>query len=90
MKSGASIKEFECGTQTSIAHKRRQPGAVAYPATVINIMISDVVGDDMDIIASGPFVAIPARMLNLAILQKYTLTGTIAHTIIEHLEKGHM
>ena len=28
----------------------------AYPATVVNLMLSDVIGDKMDVIASGPFV----------------------------------
>ncbi len=28
----------------------------AYPARVINLVLSDVIGDDLDIIASGPFV----------------------------------
>ena len=28
----------------------------AFPATTVNLMLSDVVGDEMDVIASGPFV----------------------------------
>ena len=30
----------------------------AFPATTINLMLSDVVGDKMDVIASGPFVPV--------------------------------
>ena len=89
LKSGASIKELNMVRKHVSRTKGGNLALAAYPATVINIMISDVVGDDMDIIASGPFVCDTSTYADaLAILEKYKLTGTIAHAIIEHIEKG--
>ncbi len=46
----------------------------AFPATVINLMLSDVVGDKMDVIASGPFVPDTSTFKDVwGIFKKYDL-----------------
>jgi hydroxypyruvate reductase len=61
----------------------------AYPAFVINLMLSDVVGDNPTTIASGPFVADASTFRQaLDILDKYRLTGKVPDSIIRRLNAG--
>jgi len=51
-------------------------------------MLSDVVGDKMDVIASGPFVPDQSTFKEAwAIIEKYELTD-IPQSIKAHLQKG--
>ena len=56
LKCGASIDEINCIRKHISSTKGGQMARSAFPATTINLMLSDVVGDKMDVIASGPFV----------------------------------
>jgi hydroxypyruvate reductase len=56
LKCGASIDEINAIRKHISSSKGGQMARAAYPATVVNLMLSDVVGDRMDVIASGPFV----------------------------------
>ena len=61
----------------------------AFPATTVNLMLSDVVGDKMDVIASGPFVPDQSDFKDAwKILEKYRLLKDIPASIVEHLKKG--
>jgi hydroxypyruvate reductase len=89
LKSGASIKELNVVRKHISRTKGGNLALAAYPATVINLMMSDVVGDDMDIIASGPFVPDESTYMDaLSILQRYNLVKEVAPSIIHHLKKG--
>ncbi len=60
-----------------------------YPATVISLIISDVVGDQMDRIASGPTVADPTTYQDAsAVLEKYQLMSKIPLIIRDYLQAG--
>ncbi|MBW2085184.1 MAG: DUF4147 domain-containing protein, partial [Deltaproteobacteria bacterium] len=62
---------------------------VAAPATVINLMLSDVVGDNMDTIASGPFVPDQSTFEDMAlILARYKLMKKVSSSVRTHLKKG--
>jgi glycerate 2-kinase len=56
LECGASIDEMNVIRKHISASKGGQMARAAFPATTINLMLSDVVGDRMDVIASGPFV----------------------------------
>lgn len=89
LKSGASIKELNVVRKHVSRTKGGNLALAAYPAAVINLMMSDVVGDDMDIIASGPFVMDTSTYADaFSILQKYNLLKTVAAAIIRHIERG--
>lgn len=61
----------------------------AAPARLINLILSDVVGDPLDAIASGPTVPDTTTFADaLAILRKYELTEKVPATILAHLHKG--
>ena len=71
------------------AVKGGQLARLAAPATVINLMLSDVVGDDMATIASGPFVPDPSTFDEVAfIMAKYKLMKKIPSAVRNHLKKG--
>ena len=56
LECGASIDEMNAVRKHLSSTKGGQMARAAFPATVVNLMLSDVVGDKMDVIASGPFV----------------------------------
>lgn len=62
---------------------------IAFPATLVCLILSDVVGDNLDSIASGPCVADPTTFSDCKrIVQKYGLEEKIPLPVKEHLEKG--
>jgi len=86
---GADIKEIN----TIRKHISRIKGGWlarwAYPSTVIGFILSDVVGDPLDVIGSGPTVADPSTFEEAwEILKKYDLLNEIAPSIRKHLQSG--
>ncbi len=60
----------------------------AFPATVVNLMLSDVVGDTTDVIASGPFVPDSSTFKDVQnIFKKYDLNA-VPPAIYEYIEAG--
>jgi glycerate 2-kinase len=58
-------------------------------ATVIALMLSDVVGDDMSTIASGPTVPDPTTFTDcLEIARSYGLEADLPPAVVEHFEAG--
>jgi glycerate-2-kinase len=56
LKSGATINEINTVRKHISGFKGGWLAKRAYPATVVNLILSDVVGDPLDAIASGPTV----------------------------------
>ncbi len=57
--------------------------AAAYPAKCLSLVLSDVPGNRLDVIASGPTVPDPSTFSDaLAVLNKYNLTERVPDTII--------
>lgn len=89
LKSGASIHEINSVRKHLSRIKGGNLARAASPATVINLMISDVVGDVMSVIASGPFVADTSIFAGaVEILQKYGLAKKVPHAVMDHLKRG--
>ncbi|SFB85779.1 hydroxypyruvate reductase [Halobiforma haloterrestris] len=71
---GASIDEINAVRKHCSAIKGGRLARVAAPATVLTLPISDVVGDDPSVIASGPTVPDPSTYADaLAVLDRYDL-----------------
>jgi len=88
LECGASIDEINTVRKHISTVKGGQMARAAAPATTINLMLSDVVGDSMDIIASGPFVPDSATFRDAwGILVKYDLKG-VPSSIESHLKDG--
>ena len=85
---GASIDEINAVRKHISCSKGGQMARAAFPATIVNLMLSDVVGDKMDVIASGPFVPDTSTFKDIRkIFRKYDLKG-IPAAIHEHVKAG--
>ncbi len=74
LASGASISEMNCVRRHLSAIKGGQLAAACHPARVVNLLLSDVPGDDPVDIASGPTVADPSTCADaLEILRRYAI-----------------
>ncbi len=74
LRSGATIREMNCVRRHLSRIKGGRLAAACYPAQVINLLISDVPGDDPADIASGPTVGDPTTCADaLAIIDRYQI-----------------
>jgi len=88
LSCGANIDEMNAVRKHISSSKGGQMARAAFPATIINLMLSDVVGDKMDVIASGPFVPDNSTFKDVwEIFIKYDLKGVHA-AIDEHIKTG--
>jgi len=75
LNSGASITEMNTVRKHLSAVKGGRLAEAAYPSMVISLIVSDVQGDDVSIIASGPTAPDPSTASNaLAVLDKYSIS----------------
>jgi hydroxypyruvate reductase len=89
LKCGADIHELNKVRKHLSISKGGGLAKTAYPATVINLMLSDVIGDDMDVIASGPFVPDSSTYIDaMNIIDKYGIRHEIPATVISRLSEG--
>jgi glycerate 2-kinase len=89
IKSGASISEINAVRKHLSAVKGGQLARVVYPATLVNIIISDVPDDQFDVIASGPTVPDPTTFLQaLNVLATFGLTRIVPQGILAYLNAG--
>ncbi|HXZ35676.1 MAG TPA: glycerate kinase [Thermodesulfobacteriota bacterium] len=89
LSCGASIQEIN----TLRKHLSRIKGGglakIVYPATLVSLILSDVIGDPLDAIASGPTVPDSTTYENCAwILNKYELWGKIPPSVASHIRAG--
>jgi len=89
MECGATIHEIN-GVRKHLSRiKGGRLAQMASPATVVNIMISDVVGDNPDIIASGPFMPDESTFADaLETIEKYHLTDKVPGPVLTRLTAG--
>ena len=74
LKSGASIGEMNCVRRHLSTLKGGRLAALCQPARVLTLLISDVPGDQLPDIASGPTVADASTCADaLAILERYRI-----------------
>lgn len=85
---GATINEINTLRKQLDRVKGGGLAQIAHPARIITLILSDVVGDPLDMIASGPTVLnMDTPQDALAVIEKYTLADKIPDVIIETLQK---
>ncbi|KAG4069233.1 hypothetical protein HA402_012086 [Bradysia odoriphaga] len=89
LKSGADIREMNT-VRKHLSHiKGGQLAKSIYPATLCTLILSDVVGDDLSVIGSGPTVADPSTFSDtLEVLRKYHLPDKIPRKLLHYIEEG--
>ena len=89
LRAGASIQELN----TVRKHLERTKGGrlaeVAVPAPVRGLVISDVVGDDLTVIGSGPFSPDPSTFEDaLRVVRERGLEASFPPPLLRHLIRG--
>jgi hydroxypyruvate reductase len=86
---GADIKEINCIRKHLSGIKGGRLAALAYPAESVNLILSDVVGDRLDSIASG--LAVPDNSTYdeaIRLVKKYDIAGKLPPAAWKVLELG--
>jgi glycerate 2-kinase len=92
LKCGATINEINTVRKHISEFKGGWLAKKAYPATILNLILSDVLGDPLDFIASGPTVPDSTTFSDaIKVLKKYGLwnkTPTSIKKVLTNGEKG--
>jgi len=89
LKCGATINEINTVRKHLSSFKGGQLAKTAYPATLVSLIISDVVGDPLDIIASGPTVPDNSTFQDAYnVLRKYNLLDKIPENVKRRVQLG--
>jgi hydroxypyruvate reductase/glycerate 2-kinase len=89
LRSGASISEVNVVRKHLSRTKGGRLGRFFAPATVVSLIISDVIGNDVGSIASGPTAPDTSTFADAcSLLENYGLSGRVPRSVLEFLERG--
>ncbi len=89
LKAGADITELNTVRKHISAVKGGRLAEIAYPARILSLIISDVTGDRLDVIASGPTAPDSTTYEDaIRVLEKYDLIDRVPGPVMEILRKG--
>jgi glycerate 2-kinase len=89
LNCGATIFELNAMRKHLSRCKGGQLARIAWPATLVSLFLSDVVGDPLDVIASGPTVADPSTFSDcLRIVERYGLFEKMPSAVLKLLRDG--
>ena len=89
LECGATINEINTLRKHLSRFKGGQLARCVAPATLITLVLSDVVGDPLDVIASGPTVPDPSTFAEChEIIARYALAERLSGSIRTHLQRG--
>jgi len=89
LRSGATINEINSIRKHLSQLKGGHLARLAQPAQVIALILSDVIGNPLDVIASGPTSPDPTIFAQAhAVLDKYNLLHDVPTAIVEYLQQG--
>jgi len=86
---GASIHEINTVRKHISQIKGGQLARLASPAHVLSLLLSDVIGDDLDVIGSGPTAPDASTFARArAILENYGIFARVPASVRERIERG--
>ncbi len=86
---GLDIQEINIIRKHLSLIKGGQLAGILFPAKTITMILSDVIGDPVDIIASGPTVPDNSTFQDaLKVIEKYKLEEFLPRPVVTHLKKG--
>ena len=89
LEVGATIHEINAVRKHISQVKGGQLAQLVYPSTLISLVLSDVIGDNLDSIASGPTVPDSSTFSDcLHILENYNIQQKIPSAVYELLKRG--
>ncbi|UCG14702.1 MAG: glycerate kinase [Deltaproteobacteria bacterium] len=89
LECGATIKEINAVRKHLSRVKGGRLARAAFPAHCVSLILSDVVGDELDVIASGPTVPDPSTFEDcFATIQRFGITDRLPQTVLDALTEG--
>jgi glycerate 2-kinase len=89
LAAGATINELNAARKHLSRFKGGLLARTASPATVLTLALSDVIGDPLDVIASGPTAPDPSTYADaLAVLERRHVLDRTPPSIVERLRAG--
>lgn len=89
LRAGANIFELNTVRKHLSTLKGGRLAALAYPATVVSLLLSDVIGDRLDVIGSGPTAPDTSTFEDaIGVLAKFDLLNRVPPAVRERLEAG--
>lgn len=89
LASGADIKEVNALRKHLSKVKGGRLAEKASPSTILSLILSDVVGNDLSTIASGPTYPDPTTFDDcIRIIRKYGLMEKLPQQILKYLQRG--
>lgn len=86
---GASIDEINILRKHLETLKGGGLARLAAPATLVALVLSDVVGDPLEVIASGPTVPDPSTFNDAwEVVERYKLQGQLPNALVDRLARG--
>jgi len=89
IRCGASIHEINCIRKHLSRIKGGQLVRIIRPAALVTIILSDVIGNPLDVIGSGPTVPDSSTFGDaLKVIEKYNLSSDITSGLLNYLKDG--
>ncbi len=89
LSCGANIHEINAIRKHTSMIKGGRLALAAHPATLVSLILSDVIGDDLDVISSGLTVADSTTYIDcIKIFEKYAIIKKLPENIINHIKAG--
>ncbi len=89
LRGGADIEELNAVRKHISLVKGGRLAELAYPAKVISLILSDVIGDRLDVIASGPTAPDESTFSHaIEVIRKYGLSDRIPVSVMNLLDAG--
>jgi hydroxypyruvate reductase len=89
LNCGAKIQEINAIRKHISKVKGGRLAELAHPATVVSLFLSDVIGDSIDHIGSGPTAPDPSTFSDcLLVIQRYDVGAMIPRAVRNLLERG--
>jgi hydroxypyruvate reductase len=89
LRAGANIHELNAVRKHLSFLKGGRLAKLASPAKVVSLLLSDVIGDPLDVIGSGPTAPDESSFGDaIAVLERYDLLERVPRTVRSYLEAG--
>ena len=89
LKAGATIQDLNIVRKHISRVKGGRLAELAQPAKIVSLILSDVIGDPLDIIASGPTSPDPSTFRDaLSVIDQYQVRDRIPAPVLDVLLKG--
>jgi len=89
LSCGAEINEINTVRKHISSVKGGRLASLAAPAKLITLILSDVIGDPIDMIASGPTAPDPSTFQDvMEIIKKYELDALLPEVVVDRINQG--